>query len=187
MIYPKKINANRGEMITKIAIISSVLVAIILIIINKLTTPQIHWAAIANSGIIYIWIVVIYSVNKNVNIAGHVTVQTIAISALTVFIDYKLGFRGWSLSISIPIIIIVANLAMLILTIVSHKKYLRYAIYQLIILIFSILPIMFITEKLVTNPILGIIATGVSIINLLITVCLSAKDLKETIIRKFHI
>ena len=68
MIYPKKINANRGEMITKIAIISSVLVAIILIIINKLTTPQIHWAAIANSGIIYIWIVVIYSVNKNVNI-----------------------------------------------------------------------------------------------------------------------
>ena len=75
MIYPKKINANRGEMITKIAIISSVLVAIILIIINKLTTPQIHWAAIANSGIIYGWITVRYAINKRTNIAGHVMIQ----------------------------------------------------------------------------------------------------------------
>lgn len=187
MIYPKKINANRGEMITKIAIISSVLVAIILIIINKLTTPQIHWAAIANSGIIYIWIVVIYSVNKNVNIAGHVTVQTIAISALTVFIDYKLGFRGWSLSISIPIIIIVANLAMLILTIVSHKKFIKYAIYQLIIVLFSMIPIILISENVLENKVLSIVASSISILNLILTLSLCAKDVKAAVVRKFHI
>ena len=42
MIYPKKINANRGEMITKIAIISSVLVAIILIIVNLIIQQLIN-------------------------------------------------------------------------------------------------------------------------------------------------
>ena len=187
MIYPKKINANKGEVITKLAIVLSVLVAILLTIINKLTNPQIPWAAIANSGIIYIWLVVKYSINKNVNIAGHVLLQTLAISFLTVFIDYRLGFKGWSLSIAIPIIIIAANVAMLILTIVSYKKYLRYAIYQLIIIGFSILPVIFITEEIVTNPILGIISTGISIINLIITLILSSKDLKEAIIRKFHL
>ncbi len=187
MIYPKKINANNGEIIIKLAIVLSVLVAALLTIINKITNPQIPWAAIANSGIIYVWLVFIYSINKNVNIAGHVLLQTIAISLLTVFIDYRLGFKGWSLSIAIPIIIIVSNLAMLILTIVSYKKYLRYAIYQLIILLFSILPAVFITEKLVTNPILGIISTGISIINLIITLILSSKDLKEAMIRKFHL
>ena len=187
MIYPKKINANKSEKIIKILIAISILVAIILILINKLTSPRVPWAALANSGIIYIWIVVAYSINKNVNIAGHVTIQTIAISLLTVYIDYKLGFRGWSLSIAIPIIIMVANLTMLILTIVSYKKYLRYAIYQLIILIFSVLPVVFITEKLVTEPILGIIATGISLFNLLVTVILSSRDLKEAIIRKFHL
>lgn len=187
MIYPKKINANNSEKIIRIAIILSIAIAIILTVINKLTSPKVPWAALANSGIIYIWIVVAYSINKNVNIAGHVTIQTIAISLLTVYIDYKLGFRGWSLSIAIPIIIIVANLTMLILTIISYKKYLRYAIYQLIILIFSILPAIFITEKIVTEPILGIIATGISLFNLLVTVILSSKDLKEAIIRKFHL
>ena len=112
MIYPKKINANNGEIIIKLAIVLSVLVAALLTIINKITNPQIPWAAIANSGIIYVWLVFIYSINKNVNIAGHVLLQTIAISLLTVFIDYRLGFKGWSLSIAIPIIIIVSNLAM---------------------------------------------------------------------------
>lgn len=186
MIYPKKINASKGEIITRIMLAISIIVAIVLTIINKITNPNIPWAALANSGIIYIWIITIYSIHRNINIAGHVVLQTIAVSILTVFIDYKIGFRGWSLSIAIPIILIIANLAMLILTIVSHKKYLRYAIYQLFILIFSILPAILIGERIVKEPIMGIIATGISILNLIITIILSAKDLKEAVKRKFH-
>lgn len=186
MIYPKKINANNSEKITKIMLAISIVIAIILTIINKLTSPNVTWAALANGGIVYIWVIVIYSIHRNVNIAGHVLVQTIAVSLLTVFIDYRLGFKGWSLSLAIPIILIVANTAMLILTIVSHKKYLRYAIYQFFILIFSILPAILIGERIVTEPIMGIIATGISILNLVITIILSAKDLEEAIKRKFH-
>ena len=186
MIYPKKINASNSEIITKIMLAISVIVAVVLTIINKLTSPNIPWAALANSGIIYIWIIAIYSIHRNINIAGHVVLQTIAVSLLTVFIDYKIGFRGWSLSLAIPIILIIANLAMLILTIVSYKKYLRYAIYQLFILIFSILPAILIGERIVKEPIMGIIATGISILNLIITIILSAKDLKEAVKRKFH-
>ena len=186
MIYPKKINASKGEIITRIMLAISIIVAIVLTIINKITNSNIPWAALANSGIIYIWIITIYSIHRNINIAGHVVLQTIAVSILTVFIDFKIGFRGWSLSLAIPIILIIANLAMLILTIVSHKKYLRYAIYQLFILIFSILPAILIGERIVKEPIMGIIATGISILNLIITIILSAKDLKEAIKRKFH-
>ena len=186
MIYPKKINANNSEKITKIMLAISIVIAIILTIINKLTSPNVPWAALANGGIVYIWVIVIYSIHRNVNIAGHVLVQTIAVSLLTVFIDYRLGFKGWSLSLAIPIILIVVNTAMLILTIVSHKKYLRYAIYQFFILIFSNLPAILIGERIVTEPIMGIIATGISILNLVITIILSAKDLEEAIKRKFH-
>ena len=186
MIYPKKINASKGEIITRIMLAISIIVAIVLTIINKITNSNIPWAALANSGIIYIWIITIYSIHRNINIAGHVVLQTIAVSILTVFIDFKIGFRGWSLSLAIPIILIIANLAMLILTIKKKKKYLRYAIYQLFILIFSILPAILIGERIVKEPIMGIIATGISILNLIITIILSAKDLKEAIKRKFH-
>ena len=186
MIYPKKIKAKKSAKLIKILLIASFAIAILLTIINKLTTPNIPWAALANSGIIYSWITVMYSIKKNINIAGHVLLQTIAIAILTFYIDYKIGWKGWSFSISIPIIIMIANITMLILTIVSHKKYIKYAIYQIIILCFSILPVMFMTENIIQDKILSIIAVGISGINLLLTLILSAKDVKEAIVRKFH-
>lgn len=186
MIYPEKVKAKKSDKIIKILIGVSIGIAVILLLINKLTTPSIPWAALANSGILYSWVVVIYSIKKNVNIAGHVLLQTIAISMLTVYIDYKLGFKGWSINIAIPIMIIIANITMLVLTIVSYKKYIKYAIYQLIIVLFSMLPIVLMTENMVEEKTISMIASGISILNFLLCLMLCAKDMKEAIIRKFH-
>jgi len=186
MLYPQKLSIKKSELIIKIAIIISIFIALILVLINKLVSPEIHWSALANAGIIYAWITIIYSINKRTNIAGHVLIQLIAIAILTTYIDYKIGFRGWSLEMAIPIIIIVANITMLILTIVSYKKYVRYAIYQLIICILSLLPIYFIYEHMVLNMILSYVAIGISILNFILTIILCARDVKEAIIIKFH-
>lgn len=165
----------------------SVAIAILLLVINKLTTPSIPWAALSNAGILYSWVVVIYSIKKNINIAGHVLLQLIALSALTIYMDYLLGEKGWSINIAIPIMIMIANLTMLILTIVSYKKYMKYAIYQLVIVLFSMLPVILVTEHIVQDKILSIIATSISVLNFIICLVLSAKDIKETIVRKFHV
>lgn len=186
MIYPQKLNSKKSNLIVKLGLSISLLVAIILSIINKLTTPQISWAAIANGGIVYIWIILFYSIRKNINIAGHVLMQTITISLFTVYIDYKLGFKEWSLNIVLPILVIISNIAMFVLTIVSHKQFIKYAIYQLVIVFFSILPIIFITENIVQNKILSIIAISISILNLLISLVWCTKDIKEAIVRNFH-
>lgn len=187
MLYPQKINAKKTDLIIKIAIIISVFVGVMLVFINRITTPKIHWAGLCNAGIIYIWITVLYSINKNINIAGHVLVQTIAISLLTVYIDYKTGFKSWSINLAIPIIIIIANITMLILTIISHRKYIKYALYQLLIVIVSTIPIFLVYEDYVQDKTLSIVATAISGVNLIISLALSAKDIKEVIVRKFHI
>ncbi len=186
MIYPKKLSSKKGELILKICIICSILMAIVLFIINKALTPQIPWAALTNAGIVYIWVTVLYAINKNINIAGHVLVQTIAISILSIYIDYMLGFRGWAINIAIPILIIISNITMLVLTIVSHKKYIKYAIYQLVIVIFSMIPVVLMHENYINNKVLTIVATGISILNLILTLTLCATDVKEAVIRKFH-
>lgn len=187
MIYPKKLSSKKKDLIFKIFLISSFIVGLLLVLINKITTPTTPWAALANAGIIYIWITVFYSIKKNTNIAGHVLIQAIAISLLTIYIDYELGFEKWSINISVPIIIMIANITMLILTIVSYKKYIKYAVYQLIIVIFSMIPVILISENIIQNKVLSIVASSISIINLIITLILSAKDVKAVIIRKFHI
>ena len=158
-----------------------------MLVINKLTTPSIPWAALTNAGIVYIWVIVIYSIKRNVNIAGHVLIQIIALSILTAYIDYKLGWKAWSINIAIPIMIMITNITMLILTIISHKKYIKYAIYQLIIVLFSMLPIFLIREHLIENRILSMIASGICFINFIVCLVLCTKDIKAAIIRKFHL
>lgn len=128
-----------------------------------------------------------YSIKKNINIAGHVLLQLIALSLLTVYIDYLLGEKGWSVNIAIPIMIMIANLIMLVLTIISHKKYMKYAVYQLMIVLLSMIPVVLVTEHIVQDKLLSIIASGISVFNFLICLIVSAKDVKETIVRKFHI
>ncbi len=128
-----------------------------------------------------------YSLKKNINIAGHVLLQLIALSLLTVYIDHLLGEKGWSINIAIPIMIMIANVTMLVLTISSYKKYMKYAIYQLIIVLLSMIPVILVTEHIVQDKLLSIVASGISVFNFLICLIVCAKDVKETIIRMFHI
>ena len=186
MIYPQKLSSKKGEIVLKILLATSALLGIILIIINKLTTPNIHWAALANSGIIYTWITVIYSIKRGTNIAGHVLIQTIAISIAVLYIDNRIGFIGWSMNIAIPIILIIANITMLVLTIITHKNYIKYAIYQLIIVSITLVSMWLILEKIITLRILSNISIIISFINLLFSLILCFKDVKEALIRKFH-
>lgn len=181
MIYPQKLSSKNGEKILRVFLCLSVVIAIILVIINKLTTPNIHWAALANCGIIYTWITVMYSIKRSTNIAAHVLLQTIIISMVVLYIDKTIGFKGWSINIAIPIIIMVANTTMLILTIISHNKYIRYAVYQLIIVLISL-----ITIALTDFKVLSKIAASLSIFSLAISLIFCYKDVKEAIIRKFH-
>ena len=186
MIYPQKINSKKGDKIIYSLITVSIFIEVILFIINKLTTPQIHWAALANCGVIYTWLTVIYSIKKGTNIAGHVLIQTILVSIVLLYIDKTIGYHGWSVYIGIPIVLMVANITMVILTIITYDKYIKYAIYQLIIVIISLMPIGLALKKIIEMKVLMRTAVDISIISLVISLVFCYKDIKEAVIRKFH-
>lgn len=187
MIYPQKLSAKETNKILKIEILFSILIAIIFYLLNRIYTPNLHWAALCNGGIIYIWCTVLISIKRNNNIANYILIQLIALSILNFYIDYKLGFQGWSINLSIPILIIIANITMLIVSITSRKKYIKYAICQLLIVIFSMLPLFFIYEGMTSNKTLSFIASIISIINLIISIIFSSNDIKEAMVRKFNL
>lgn len=186
MIYPQKINSKKSDKIIYSLIIGSIVIAVILFIINKLTTPQIHWSALANCGIIYTWITVMYSIKKGTNIAGHVLIQTTLVSIVLLYIDKTIGYYGWSVYIGIPIALIVANVTMVILTIISYKKYIKYAIYQLMIVLMSLMPIALAAKKIIEMKVLMRTAVDISVVSLVISLVFCYKDIKEAVIRKLH-
>ena len=129
---------------------------------------------------------VIYSIKRRNNIAGHVLIQTILASILTIYIDAQLGFRGWSIYLANPIILFVSNLTMLILTAISYERYIKYAIYQLIIVALSLTPLWLIMGHILELRMLNRIAVEVSILNLIVSLILCARDIKDAVIRKLH-
>lgn len=186
MIYPQKLNNKKSTKLINILLINTFILGTILVLINKLTTPNIHWAAIANSGIIYVWITVIFALKRNTNIAKHILLQMIITSFVIYYIDQKLNFYGWSITIGIPVIIIVANIAMLVLSIIGHKNYVKYALYQLIIVFLSVLQVAIILNGRMQFKILNIIALGISIFNFIVSLILSYKEFYKMIMCKFH-
>ena len=187
MIYPKKISSKKVDTFINIFRICILLISILLLIINKLTTPRIYWSHLCILGFIYIYLTVRYSIASTRNIAGYVTIQTILLALLIYFIDYRLGYRGWSINIAFPILIMVSNVTMLILTIINYKDYGKYAINQLMIVILSLSVVFFIYKGYVKGNALINIAIIISITNFLLSLLLCYRDFKEEIIRKFNI
>ncbi len=188
MIYPKKISARKTDWIINSLIIFSILLGIILTIINNITTPNIKWSALCNLGIIWVWLTVIYSIKKDVNIAGYVLIETIIASVFITYMDYNLhfGYNGWSTSIGIPIITILANFTMFVLTIVNNKSYIKYIIYHFVLMFFSIISILYIYFNIVKNIVMSSILIGIVFASLLLSLVFCIKDIKEAFIRKFH-
>ena len=187
MIYPKKISSKKIDIFLNIFSLCIILLSILLLIINLLTTPNIYWSHLCIISFIYIYLTVKYSVTVTTNIAGHVMVQTILLIGLMHLIDYNLGYRGWSVNIAMPIILIVANVTMFILTLVNYKNYGKYAINQLVIVLLSLSIIYFIYKGYAKYNPLNIISIIISIINFLFSLILCHRDFKEEIIKKLNI
>lgn len=187
MIYPQKLSSKKRDKLINILLISSIIIAVVLVLINRITSPNIPWSAIANTGIIYIWITVIYSIKRNANIAAHILLQMIIISLVLLYIDKRLGFYGWSIYIGIPIILMIANITMLVLAIVSYRNYTKYAIYQLIIVFISMIQIILVLKGIIEFRVLNKIAIGISLSNFIISLSLSYKQFYKILQCKFHL
>ena len=81
----------------------------------------------------------------------------------------------------------VSNLAMSIITMIKYKKYVKYAIYEMLILLISVLINLVIIAIFKEKIVLNIIALGITTLNFIIVLMLSAKTLKIELQKKFHI
>ena len=113
----------------------------------------------------------------------------IIISILTIVIDLIFDYKGWAINIAIPIIIIIANVTMLVLTICSVNRYYKYAIYQLIIFAFSMVPLViyFAFDNVITMPVLTIISSSITLFTFLMSLILCGENILEELDRRLHL
>lgn len=187
MLYPKITNVKKSRDIWTILIILSVFLDVTLMTINLMFSGRLNWSIIAIVSEIYLLISITYALDKNVNLASYTLIQMLVISLFLFIIDLVFGFYKWSFSIGIPIVIMVSNITMLIITMIKQKKYVKYAFYEILILLFSIAYDVFISMVSIHIPLLNIITIWVCITNLSFVLILNFDVLKVEVQKKFHI
>lgn len=187
MLYPKIVNVKKSREVTCVLIIISIFLSLMLMTINYTFSGKLDWSIIVVISLIYLWYSILYALDKSVNLASYILFQMIVVSLFLLVIDFVIGFMRWSLSIGIPIVIMVSNITMVIITMMKYKKYVKYALYEILILLFSIIYNIAISMASNHSPLLNIITLWISITNLSFVLILNYDVIKIEFQKKFHI
>ena len=186
MLYPKIINIKKSNMIIGIMILMCILISGVLIAIDFLTDAKIMWSLITSISIVYLWVTVIYSIRRGTNIASSIMTQTLVISIFMILLDKIIGYKGWSVEMAVPIILSIANIMMFIMLLISRRNYTKYIIYHVIIFAFNLFMVILFLLNMINNIMLSVIALIISIIIAIITTIICGNDIKEELIKRFH-
>ncbi|MDL2325262.1 DUF6320 domain-containing protein [Ruminococcaceae bacterium OttesenSCG-928-A16] len=157
------------------------------VLINLLVTPGFLWCLIVAAAVIYGWLVVPPLLQRGVNFALQAVLQVFFASALTISLDFIIGYKGWSTNYVIPSIIIVCILSVALLAVFNRTNWAQYILYQVIIGILGFAPLVLYLTGLAQNIVMALIPAGLGLASLLASLIFGDRTLKTEFKRRFHL
>lgn len=187
-LYPRiEFDVRKFHILIRLFIFVSVVMSCGLLFVNLMTYRGLFWSGIVIAAILYANMTLIYSVQRNANPAAKIMVQTLAAQLLVVWIDYLIGYEGWSVNYAVPGILLVAECSMLVLQIVNFMNWQSYILFQIEYVVLSMIPVVLSFCHIITKPLMTFLALACSILIFVGTMIFGDKKAKNELIRRFHI
>ncbi|WP_010243993.1 DUF6320 domain-containing protein [Acetivibrio cellulolyticus] len=186
-IYPVIPPAYERHLVIRILVFISIVAIVISYIIFKIFPTSVNWPMFVVFGLISMWLSITDALRKRHNITKSIIWQVIIVSMLTIFWDWKIGWRGWSLDYVIPILCIAAILVMYVTAKVMKLSTGNYIAYFLVGGLFGIVPVLFILFDLVNVDVPSIISVAVSVIFLSAILIFQGENIKAELQKRMHI
>lgn len=158
-----------------------------LFIVNYLTYNGIWWSALSGIIILYFYITLKYSLQKNNGYKTVILVQLIGAVILMIAADNIVGYRGWSVNYVLPSAILLLNATIGILMIINVSNWQSYLLMQILTVLLSGGCVLFLKFHVITSPILTFISLAVSLCMLLGTLIFGERKAKTELKRRFHV
>ncbi|MCK4551667.1 MAG: hypothetical protein KAU02_02030 [Tenericutes bacterium] len=189
-VYPEYVSLRRQVLpITKKILLFFTIISIIILgIINIADRSGVYWSFIPIGSIIYFWFLVRVGVFSRRNIAFRIALLTVLLILLLIYVDYSTTIEndGWSTNYVMPILLLSSVLAITFIIWLRRINYRDYFFYLLIILTFSIVPLILAFANVVTVFWPSITAFGAATFILLFIIFFFPKSIKEEIKKRFH-
>lgn len=165
----------------------AIVTEVLLIVVNYMTYNGIWWSAITGISILYFYITLKYSIQNNAGYRSVIWVQVIGAVLLVIAVDNIVGYRGWSVNYVVPGAVLLLDVTIMILMLVNMTNWQSYLLMQICTTLVSVMGLVMWYFKVITRPVLSIIAAAVSACLLLATLIFGDRRAKTELKRRFHV
>ena len=187
-MYPNvRVRMRRLMLFSRIYLFCAILLEAALLGINILTDSQLWWSAITGLLLLYSYLVLRYAIlGKSGYRSKVITLSVLAILS-AVIIDFVLGYRGWSVDYVLPAGILVMDAIVLGCMVFNRRNWQSYMMWQLLMILCSLLPAGLFLKELEQNPYLAFLPLTVSCAMFLGTLLIGDRRARTELMRRFHI
>lgn len=186
--YPDIVKKRKWiKFVIRLCIFLSIIAEIILVLINYATYKGTPWSVVTGACFAYICFTIAYSFQRYVSHRSKLAVQALAMIPLIMIIDHVYGGNGWSINFGIPIMVLVLDLVVFILSMVNFRKCHVYLMVQLVGILMSLICSIVVILGDYKVKMLSIVSTVVSIIIFMIIVLLGEKKSTSELAKRFRI
>ena len=156
-----------------------------LVTINYLYFHGIWWSAITGICILYFYVTLKYSLQKNKGYQAVLLVQVIGAVLLVIAADNIAGYRGWSVNYVLPGAILLLNGTIATLMVINASNWQSYILMQIFTAFASASCVW--RFGIITKPLLSLASLAVSLCLLLGTLIFGDRKAKAELKRRFHV
>lgn len=187
-MYPNvRIMTRRLMLISHIYLFCALLTEALLIYLNVVGESKVYWSAITGLALFYGYMLLRYAILGKSGYKSKITVLMLIGILMMVVIDFVVGYRGWSLNYALPSAILLIDVSILVLMFCNRRNWQSYMMWQIFMILCSIVPLVFYAAGIVTVLLLGEIAFAFSTFLFLGTLIIGDRRARTELKRRFHI
>ncbi len=186
-VFPAAELKTNTRLLTKLFAFISVAAMIISLMLYYALELPLNLPIMTLFGIISTWTSVGAVVLRRRHVSKIITWQVTILSLLMLAWDWMLGWQGWSLNYSIPIVLLAAQASLYILAQVLHMESGDYMVYLLLCGLLGLLPLLFLIFGWVTIRLPSVICVGVSLLMIAATLIFQGGIIRHELSKRLHI
>lgn len=184
--YPEQFAAKRRIPIRKLMIFMAMIIVSYSFVIGIFQDFNWNWVFIISCSTLYFTISVMIGLRGKRNIGPIIILQVLGGSALSIVIDYLLGYQGWSLGFVFPLALMAGTSILTLLIILRPKLFTDFASYQLLFGLIGTFLLILVYFDLIGFQSVAIVAGYYSIITCVGLFFFADRKMVHEIKKKFH-
>ena len=168
-MYPNvRTMTRRLALLSRIYLFVAILVEALLIYLNVLSDSEMFWSAIPGLAMLYGYLVLRYAILGKSGYKGKIIVLTL-------------------IAILIPSAILLVDAGILILMCINRRNWQSYMMWQIFMILCSVVPLVLYAVGIVTAPLLALLAFAFSAALFLGTLIIGDRRARTELRRRFHV